>query len=96
MNIEFPKIEGRFEQPIFFSCQYGHYDYPTDYYKAKGCKNGFVYGTHVRGMRDDDIGISLFKLETNRFKDSDIRKYDYITEEEYQTAFTNILTFDLE
>ena len=97
MKIEFPNKEGRFEQPVFFSCQYGHYDYPTDYYKAKGCKDDFIYGTHIRCRRDgNDIGINLFKLDRYHFKSDNLHKYNYITEGEYQIAFANILTFDLE
>lgn len=97
MKIEFPKKEGRFEEPVFLSEQYGHYNYPTNYYKIKGRKGAFVYGTKVACMRDDDlISISLFKLEPECFKDTDVRKFNYADEEEYLLVFSNVLTFDLE
>ena len=98
--INFPEFKTtcQFNEPIFFSRQYVFKDEPSYYYKAKGyTEKGLVYGTVITNIPEEDfISISRFTLEPERFTDYKMGTYSPITEEEYQTAFANILTFDLE
>lgn len=98
--INFPEFQTacQFDEPIFFSWQYVFKNEPSYYYKAKGyTKNGLVYGTVITCTKDEDFAsIAKFTSKPETFISYKLGTYSLITEEQYQTAFTNILTFDLE